>query len=316
MVSIGAGFLSLPPVSGFSAFILFPFLIMSSNDQGVRLNKYLASCGVGSRRACDLLIQEGRVYVNNAVCLNMGTRVGEDDSVRLGRKVMKPRATEVVLFNKPRGLVCTAHDELGRETIYSVLPPKFQHLKNVGRLDRDSEGLLVLTNDGELALTLTHPRLKVEKEYLVTVDQSFSNEVMEALVAGVHTPEGRAAAKSAKRVSSRRVRVVLVTGMKRQIRVMFEALHLKVTKLVRIRIGTLTGNGLELGKCHLLDEDEIEALRQNPVERRPRANANSEEKKGSGVGPNSRKRGRPPGKRGRKAPLGRPAKKMTRKRRG
>lgn len=237
---------------------------MSSTNQGTRLNKYLASCGVGSRRSCDALIQEGRVYINNACCTNMGTRVTADDVVRLGKKVVTPRASEVVLFNKPRGLVCSASDELGRETIYSILPPKYQHLKNVGRLDMDSEGIIVLTNDGDLALKLTHPSQKVEKEYLVTLDQSFSNEVLERLVSGVHTPEGRASAKSIKRVSSRRVKVVLVTGMKRQIRLMFDAVHLKVTKLVRIRIGLLTGGGLELGKCRDLDEEEVQDLQTNP----------------------------------------------------
>lgn len=287
---------------------------MSATDQGTRLNKYLASCGVGSRRACDAIIQEGRVYVNNAICTNMGTRVGEDDVVRVGRKIVTPRASEVVLFNKPRGLVCTANDELGRETIYTILPPKYQHLKNVGRLDMDSEGLLVLTNDGDLSLKLTHPRQKIEKEYLVTLDQSFDNEVIEKLVAGVHTSEGRASAKSVRRVSSRRVRVVLVTGMKRQIRLMFEALHLKVTKLVRIRIGTLTGNGLEVGRCQLLDEDEIHALQQNPVERRPRPEGARPQNKGGGTKPGRRTLGRPAKKAARKPSGRRPAKKMTRKR--
>lgn len=240
---------------------------MSASQQGTRLNKYLASCGVGSRRACDSIIQEGRVFINNACCVNMGTRVTEGDVVRVGRKVVTPRSTEVVLFQKPRGLVCSASDELGRETIYSILPPKLQHLKNVGRLDMESEGMLILTNDGDLALKLTHPRQKIEKEYMVTLDQSFSNEVIDKLLAGVHTPEGRASAKSIKRVSSRRVRVVLVTGMKRQIRMMFEAVHLKVTKLVRIRIGMLTGGGLEIGKFQALDEDDLALLQENPKSR-------------------------------------------------
>jgi len=241
---------------------------MSSNQPGIRLNKYLASCGVGSRRACDTIIQEGRVFVNNSCCTNMGTRVMPDDVVRVGKKTVSPRMPEVVLFNKPRGLVCSASDELGRETIYAVIPQKYQHLKNVGRLDMDSEGILVLTNDGELAQTLTHPRQKIEKEYLVTLDQSFSNEVLEKLLTGVHTPEGRLTAKSVKRVSSRRVKIVLVTGVKRQIRIMFEAIHLKVTKLVRIRIGSLMGNALELGECYPLDEEDIELLKTNPKEGR------------------------------------------------
>jgi len=241
---------------------------MSSNQPGIRLNKYLASCGVGSRRTCDTIIQEGRVFVNHSCCTNMGTRVMADDIVRVGKKMVSPRISEVVLFNKPRGLVCSASDELGRETIYAVIPQKYQHLKNVGRLDMDSEGIIVLTNDGELAQTLTHPRQKIEKEYLVTLDQAFSNEVLEKLLTGVHTPEGRLTAKSIKRVSSRRVKIVLVTGVKRQIRIMFEAIHLKVTKLVRIRIGSLMGNALELGECFPLDEEDIQSLKTNPKESR------------------------------------------------
>ncbi len=245
----------------------------------------------------------------------MGTRVTADDVVRVGRKVVTPRLAEVVLFNKPRGLVCSASDELGRATIYSILPPKYQHLKNVGRLDMESEGIIVLTNDGDLALKLTHPRQKVEKEYLVTLDQSFSNEVVERLVAGVHTPEGRASAKSVKRVSSRRVKVVLVTGMKRQIRLMFEALHLKVTKLVRIRIGTMTGGGLELGKCHLLDEEDIQALQINPQETRaPQGSPRPPSARGTSK-PGRKMTRRPAKKAARKTGGRGPSKNMTRKRR-
>lgn len=239
-----------------------------SQETGTRLNKYLASCGVGSRRACDVLIQEGKVFVNNSRCETPATRIGPDDLVRVGRKHVSPRTTEVVLFNKPAGLVCTANDELGRETIYHVLPPKLQHLKNVGRLDKESEGLLVLTNDGELALKLTHPSLKVEKEYLVTVNQAFSNEIIDQLVKGVYTPEGRARAKSVRRISPRRAVVVLDTGLKRQIRYMFEAVHLRVTRLVRTRIGMLEGAGLEPGRWRDLNEREIESLQQNPPARK------------------------------------------------
>jgi len=288
---------------------------MSTENPGTRLNKYLASCGVGSRRSCDVLIKEGRIFVNSSCCTNMGTRVTADDVVRVGRKVVTPRLAEVVLFNKPRGLVCSASDELGRATIYSILPPKYQHLKNVGRLDMESEGIIVLTNDGDLALKLTHPRQKVEKEYLVTLDQSFSNEVVERLVAGVHTPEGRASAKSVKRVSSRRVKVVLVTGMKRQIRLMFEALHLKVTKLVRIRIGTMTGGGLELGKCHLLDEEDIQALQINPQETRaPQGSPRPPSARGTSK-PGRKMTRRPAKKAARKTGGRGPSKNMTRKRR-
>jgi len=239
-----------------------------SQETGIRLNKYLASCGVGSRRACDALILEGKVLVNNGRCDNPATRVSSDDVVRVGRKIVTPKSSEVVLFYKPPGLVCTTSDELGRETIYHALPHKLRHLKNVGRLDKESEGLLVMTNDGELAMQLTHPSMKVQKEYLVTLNQAFANEVIDQLVQGVHTPEGRARAVSIRRISPRRAVVVLETGLKRQIRHMFDAVHLKVTRLVRTRIGMLGGSGLEPGKWRYLDAAEIEALQKNPPSRK------------------------------------------------
>ncbi len=273
---------------------------MSTDSQGTRLNKFLASCGVGSRRACDAIIQEGRVYVNNAICDNPATRVTSDDVVRLGKKIVTPRSTEVVLFNKPRGLVCTAKDELGRETIYAALPQKLHHLKNVGRLDKESEGIIVLTNDGELALELTHPSKKVEKEYIVTLNQAFQNEVMDRLIAGVHTPEGRAAAKSVRRLSPRRVSVVLETGLKRQIRLMFEAVHLRVTKLVRVRIGSLGGSGLEPGEWYALEPNEIEALKTNPKPRKQPADVEKA------------KRQRPAAKKSPRRPARKSAKKQSR----
>ncbi len=287
---------------------------MSAESQGIRLNKYLASCGVGSRRACDALIQEGGVFINNSSCINPATRVDADDVVRVGRKIVSPKTTEVILLNKPPGLVCSSSDELGRETIYDILPPHLRHLKNVGRLDKESEGLLVLTNDGDLALKLTHPRQKVEKEYLVTLNQAFANELIDKLIAGVYTPEGRARAKSIRRISPRRVSVVLETGLKRQIRYMFEAVHLKVTKLVRTRIGLLQGGGLELGSWRALEEDEIVALQLNPKPRRPAADVLRAANSGPAAKKTARKStGRPAQKTARKTTARRPARKGAKK---
>ena len=287
---------------------------MSAESQGIRLNKYLASCGVGSRRACDALIQEGGIFINNSSCINPATRVGSDDIVRVGRKMVSPKTTEVILFNKPPGLVCSSSDELGRETIYDILPPHLRHLKNVGRLDKESEGLLVLTNDGDLALKLTHPRQKVEKEYVVTLNQAFSNELIDKLISGVYTPEGRASAKSIRRISPRRVSVVLETGLKRQIRYMFEAVHLRVTKLVRTRIGLLQGGGLELGSWRALEEDEIVALQLNPKPRNPSADVLRAAKSGPSARKSDRKTpGRPAKKTARKTTARRPARKAAKK---
>lgn len=237
---------------------------MSDQQPGIRLNKYLASCGIGSRRTCDDLIKKGLVLVNGKAATDMSLHVTEDDFIKVDNKRVLPRETMTILFNKPRGCVCTKDDELNRETIYKFLPPTLQHLNHVGRLDRDSEGLLVLTNDGELANILTHPKKKVEKEYLVTVNQAFSNEVLDQFLHGIWTGENKAYAKYIKRLSPRRFLITIDTGQKRQIRLMCKAAHLNVTKLVRVRIGSLMAHGLESGRYRALDMDEIQLMQINP----------------------------------------------------
>lgn len=234
------------------------------SEQETRLNKFLASCGIGSRRTCDKLIQNGMVAVNGKIIDNPATRVTDDDFVKVEGKRAQQLQTEAILFNKPKGLVCSKNDEFQRETIYALIPPKYQHLNHVGRLDKESEGLLILTNDGDLAQKLTHPSKKIEKEYIVTTDQAFPNEVLSKFLKGVHTPEGKAQAKSVKRLSPRRVRIVLETGLKRQIRMMFQSVHVRVKKLVRVRIGTMEGNGLEPGKIEVLEEERLNLLFATP----------------------------------------------------
>ena len=227
---------------------------------GTRLNKYLASCAAGSRRKCDELIQAGRVEVNGTPCLNMATRIAEGDHVRVDGKRMAPRDALIVAFHKPRGYVCTREDELGRETIYALLPETMHALHHVGRLDRDSEGLLILTNDGDLSQQLMHPSKAVEKEYLVTSNQAFENVHLDQFLAGLYTPEGKLKAKSIERLSPRRLSVVLDHGAKRQIRVMFETLGYQVTKLMRVRVGGLWLGDLEPGRWAILNRLEIAML--------------------------------------------------------
>lgn len=227
---------------------------------GTRLNKYLASCGVGSRRNCDELIQSGRVEVNGSPCINMGTRIAPGDHVRVDGKRVSPKEPLIVVFHKPRGYVCTREDELGRDTIYTLLPETMRALHHVGRLDRDSEGLLILTNDGELSQQLMHPSKSVEKEYLVTANQSFENAHLDQFLEGVYTPEGKLKAKSIERLSPRRLSIVLDHGAKRQIRVMFETLGYQVTKLLRVRVGGLWLGDLEPGSWAILNRKEIAML--------------------------------------------------------
>lgn len=212
------------------------------------------------------MVKDGEITVNGEPCLNPGLRVTPDvDVVRHGRRAVNSKQFLTILFHKPRGLVCTRNDELKRPTIYQCLPPKYSHLNHVGRLDQDSEGLLVLTNHGDFANRLSHPSHKTEKEYIVTISSSFNSEVLDKFVSGIHTPLGKLQAKSVRRLSPRRVSIVLETGVKRQIREMFKAQHLRVTKLMRIRIGSLTDPTLPAGRHRPLDEEEIELLLKNPL---------------------------------------------------
>jgi len=233
--------------------------------EGIRLNKYLASCAVGSRRNCDELIRTGRVEVNGAPCVNLGTRITEGDHVRVDGKRMVPRDVLIVAFHKPRGYVCTREDELGRETIYSLLPENLRALHHVGRLDRDSEGLLILTNDGDLSQQLMHPSKSVEKEYLVTANQAFEGVHLDQFLAGVYTTEGKLKAKSIERLSPRRIKIVLDHGAKRQIRVMFDSLGYQVSKLLRVRVGGLWLGDLEPGQWAILNRMETAMLLGKPA---------------------------------------------------
>lgn len=228
--------------------------------EGVRLNKYLASCGIGSRRGCEELIETGRVEVNGSPCLKLATRITASDHVRLDGKRILPKEEMVVIFHKPRGYVCTRSDELGRQTIYNLLPPALHALQHVGRLDTDSEGMLILTNDGDLSQRLMHPSKSVEKEYLVTANQAFENAHLDQFLVGVFTEEGKLKAKRIERMSARRIKIILDHGAKRQIRVMFEALGYQVTKLLRVRIGSLWLGDLEPAQYAILNRKEIAML--------------------------------------------------------
>lgn len=233
------------------------------DQEGRRINQFLAACGLGSRRKCEELVTSGRVEVNGSPCLTLSTRITPSDHVRVDGKRVTCRESVTIAFHKPRGLVCSRQDELGRETIYSILPTALQSLHHVGRLDLDSEGLLILTNDGELSQALMHPSKAVEKEYLVTANQAFENAHLDQFLEGVYTPEGKFRAKSLERLSPRRIKVVLDHGAKRQIRLMLEALGYEVTKLLRVRIGNLWLGDLAPGDWAILNAKEIGMLLTN-----------------------------------------------------
>ena len=240
----------------------------SEENGGIRINKFLASCGIDSRRVADRLIGEGRVEVNGKVIDTPGMRVTEKDFVKVDGRHMTPMEEVVVLLNKPRGYVCSREAQGAIGTVYDLLPPRLRHLNYVGRLDADSEGLLIMTNKGELTQILSHPTGGIEKEYWVTVDQNFDNSVLMQFLRGVRIPEGNARAKYVCRASARRACIVLEQGLKRQVRQMFQCLGLRVRKLVRVRIGSLWGGDLEPGGWKFLDDADVALSLKNPPRQR------------------------------------------------
>ena len=237
-------------------------------EGSVRLNKFLAMCGYESRRAADRLIAEGRVEVNGKAVDTPGLRVMPTDFVRVDGSRAVPQEEVVILLNKPRGYVCSRDAQGAIGTVYDLLPAKYRHANYVGRLDADSEGLLIFTNNGSMSQNLAHPSGGVEKEYWVTLDQAFDSSVLIQLLKGVRIPEGQAKAKYVSRLSARRACVVLEQGLKRQVRQMFACLGLRVKKLVRVRIGSLWGGDLEPGHCQLMNAEQIALAGTNPRRRK------------------------------------------------
>ncbi|MFV1993969.1 MAG: pseudouridine synthase [Verrucomicrobiales bacterium] len=235
-----------------------------SEPSSPRLNRFLASCGLGSRRGCESLILEGRVQVNGVTCRNLATRIGQDDVIVADGRRLTPEKKTTILLHKPPGCICTRSDPQARQTIYDLLPPHLHHLHHVGRLDLDSQGLLILTNCGEITQRLTNPKHKIEKEYVVLLSRPFPPQLQSRLVEGISTPEGFARATSVTLISRRRVCLTLEQGLKRQIRLMFEALGNSVTQLERTRIGSLTDSSLPLGKWRHLTAVEIASIWRKP----------------------------------------------------
>ncbi len=236
----------------------------AAENGGTRINKFLALCGIDSRRVADRMIAEGRVEVNGQVIDTPGMKVTAKDFVKVDGRHMTPLEETVVLLNKPRGFVCSREAQGAIGTVYDLLPPKLRHLNYVGRLDADSEGLLIMTNKGELTQKLSHPGGGIEKEYWVTADQHFENSVLVQFLRGVRIPEGNAKAKYVCRASARRAAVVLEQGLKRQVRQMFRQLGLQVRKLVRVRIGSLWGGDLEPGAWRFMTDEDVALVQKNP----------------------------------------------------
>ena len=226
----------------------------------MRLNRFLAAAGFGSRRACEALITDGKVSINGHFIRDLATTVGPDDEVRVTGKSAKPAAHVYLLLHKPRGFLCTRSDERGRRTIFDLVPGHFGRLFHVGRLDMESEGLIMLTNDGALAERLTHPTHEVEKDYEVLLDKAFDAAEAPKFLRGFFIEGGKAKAERLHVLAPQLVKVVLRQGIKRQIRLMFYKFGYEVKRLMRIRIGGIEMGPLKPGQWRLLKAREVALL--------------------------------------------------------
>ena len=235
----------------------------------MRLQKYMAMCGVAARRKCEEIIASGRVSVNGQIVTEMGTQVEEGDVVLLDGQAITPEEEKrYILYHKPAGEVTTVSDEKGRETVMDRFRDFPVRLYPVGRLDYDSEGLLLLTNDGELAQRLTHPSCEVDKVYLARVTGNPGNEAIERLRRGVYMegderrtyPAGVRVVRDTALYSD--ILVTIHEGRNRQVRRMFDAVGPKVLLLRRVRFGPLELGDLRRGQWSELTDAELEQLRR------------------------------------------------------
>ena len=234
----------------------------------MRLNKFLASCGAASRRGADELISSGRVRVNSIVVTELGKMVETDnDTVTLDGKKVEPvsKMTYIMLY-KPKGCITSLRDEKGRKTVYDYLDVEVPHLVPVGRLDYDTEGLLLLTNDGELVNRLAHPSGEVPKSYLVRAEGEFPEHILAKLRKGVEIDGVKTKRSKVKLLEQgekeAKLLVTITEGRNRQVRRMFEAVERNVVFLKRVAIGDLRLGGLARGAWRYLREGEVEYLKR------------------------------------------------------
>lgn len=232
---------------------------------GTRLNKYIASSGLCSRRKADELIESGVVQVNGKKVTELGYSVQNKDKVFVNGKIIHPVKHEYYRFYKPAGYITTSDDEKGRKTIYDLLPENLHHLKPVGRLDRESTGLIILTNDGELINDLTHPSVKVPKLYRVAINGKITQNDIDKMYKGIEIEPNKMAYAQVDVLEIDNthtvMEILLYQGLNRQIRRMFEYLGFEVESLKRIQHAIFNLDGLKRGEFKPIKPRQIKDLR-------------------------------------------------------
>ena len=232
----------------------------------MRLNKFLATAGIASRRKCEELIKNGEIKVNGQVVLNLATTIDEKkDKVEYKGGVLSLPSSFIYLkMNKPKGYASTSSDEKGRKTIFDLVEDKSVRLFNVGRLDYDTEGLILITNDGDFANRVIHPSFEIEKEYMVTVEGKMQESEFAVLRKGAVVNGERMPEAKVKPISFdgkfTKLSVVITEGQNHQVRRMFEAIGRNIRLLKRVRIGQVRLGNLYRGKIKPLTEEEIKSF--------------------------------------------------------
>jgi 23S rRNA pseudouridine2605 synthase len=236
-------------------------------SEGIRIQKYLSQAGKASRREAERLMQEGRVKVNGEVVIELGARIDpERDRVELNGELVTPEPTRWIAFHKPPGVLTTRRDPHGGRTVYDVLPDELSGLAYVGRLDRDAEGLLLMTNDGELANRVQHPSGEVEREYWVEASGVVDPAAVRKLTTGVELEDGVARALRVRVLKAgpivSQLTLVLAEGRKREVRRMMSEVGHAVLRLRRLRFGPVELGDLERGAWRPLSGQELAGLRK------------------------------------------------------
>ena len=234
----------------------------SEQREELRLQVYLAHCGVASRRACEQIILDGRVTVNGNVVTELGTKVTQKDVVLVDGKTVKlEEKKRYILLNKPAGFVCSSSDEKGRAVAADLLKEKYsERLYNVGRLDMYSKGMILFTNDGDFAAKLSHPSSQLEKEYIVETSQDVPADFPSKFEKGIRVDNVFYKCKKCQILKPRKVKIVLIEGKNREIRTVLDSQNIGTKSLVRVRIGNVNLDELKPGDSRELTQKEVEGL--------------------------------------------------------
>ena len=233
-----------------------------SDPELIRLNKYISQSGLCSRRAADELIKKGKVQVNNKLCDQVGTKINKNDKVIVDKKLIKPEKNIYVLLNKPKDYISTNKDTHNRRVVFDLIKGINKRLFSVGRLDRKTTGVLLLTNDGDIAKKLTHPSYKIKKIYSVTLEKKISNDEISQIKNGLFVEDEYIKVDNVERLEKDyEVGIEIHMGKNRIVRKIFESLNHRVSKLDRVLFGPFTKKDLPRGKWRILNQNEIRNLK-------------------------------------------------------